>query len=489
MTNSANCDCEWLIKMVRGVMLRFDGQRKIHRSISDAHGAYHAYRPATDVSLAVYLEEFTALVETIEHYGGCIGHDTALIEHETAAAMLEAKKKAARDKLLAMDFLKKAPRGRFGGLLMDLDNLFSRGANQYPKDLVEAHALLVNYQPPCNPTNKPLPEKTDEDKEGKGGGSDMSFAQLATPVPGTDGSLYSHIQCFACKRKGHYADMCPRDDVVQLFQTDDPDAKQANEDANFTFTSVGVRETPIPQTWVLLDSQSTVSVFCNASLLTRIRPCKVPLVVLTNGGRQTSNYVGEVRNFGTVWYNPDSLANILSLAEVRCKYRVTMDSALEPSMCVHRSNGTVMKFVEYASGLYYHDTAPSIKPSSESVSGYSFIVTVAGNKDRFHRREIEDANWARALYAMIGRPSQQQFEFILNNNLIRNCPVTVDDARRAVTIYGPDVPALKGKAVKSEPVRVPTSAPGTVPVPILGDHGNVTLCADFFFVQGMPFFT
>jgi len=181
---------------------------------------------------------------------------------------------------------------------------------------------------------------------------------------------------------------------VQLFQADDPDAELADEEANFTFTTVGARETPIPRLWVLLDSPSTVSVFCNASLLTQIRPCKVPLIVLTNGGWQTSNHVGEVQNFGTVWYNPDSLANILSLAEVRCKYRVTMDSALEPSMCVHWSDGTIMKFIEYASGLYYHDTAANIKPSSKPVSGYPFIVTVAGNKDRFHCCEIEDANQA-----------------------------------------------------------------------------------------------
>ncbi len=135
---------------------------------------------------------------------------------------------------------------------------------------------------------------------------------------------------------------------------------------------------------MLLDSHLTVSVFCNASLLTHIQPCKVPLVVLTNGGWQTSNHIGEVQNFGTIWYNPKSLANILSLAEVRHRYRVTMDSTLEASMCVHHSDSTIMKFVEYASGLYYHDTAPSVKPSSESVSRYSFIVTVARNKDCFH---------------------------------------------------------------------------------------------------------
>jgi len=91
----------------------------------------------------------------------------------------------------------------------------------------------------------------------------------------------------------------------------------------------------IPPSWVLLDSQSTVSVFRNKHLLSSVRDSDHSMKVFTNGGTQTSSMVGEVRNFGTVWYNPNSLANILSLAEVRKKFRVTMDSAIEAALCVH----------------------------------------------------------------------------------------------------------------------------------------------------------
>jgi len=86
--------------------------------------------------------------------------------------------------------------------------------------------------------------------------------------------------------------------------------------AEFMFTSIGAKGITIPKTWVLLDSQSTISVFCNKELLTHIRPCTVPLKVLTNGGEQVSHFVGQVHNFGTMWYNLCSLANILLLAEV-----------------------------------------------------------------------------------------------------------------------------------------------------------------------------
>ena len=66
--------------------------------------------------------------------------------------------------------------------------------------------------------------------------------------------------------------------------------------------------------------------------------------------------VGTVKNFGQVWFNEESLANILSLAEVRKKkFRVTMDTSEEASISVHHQDGSIMKFIEYQSGLYYYD--------------------------------------------------------------------------------------------------------------------------------------
>jgi len=123
-----------------------------------------------------------------------------------------------------------------------------------------------------------------------------------------------------------------------------------------------------------------------------------------------------------------------------------MDTALEASMSIHRADKSIMKFMEFRMGLCYHDTNPSINSTSEYVSGYSFVTTVAGNKDRYLHCKIEVADCAWELYTMIGCPLQQQFEHILNNNLISNCPVMVDNARRTgVRIYGPNVQSLNGK--------------------------------------------
>jgi hypothetical protein len=129
-----------------------------------------------------------------------------------------------------------------------------------------------------------------------------------------------------------------------------------------------------------------------------------------------------------------------------------MDMSVEAALCVHCSDGSIMKFIECRLGLYYHDAAAAVQPNSNTnVIDYSFVSTVTNNKAQFPRREIEGADKARALYRKIGRPFQQQFEQILAKNLIRNCPVTVDDAKRALLIYGPNVAAHKGKQQKAPP--------------------------------------
>ncbi len=203
-----------------------------------------------------------------------------------------------------------------------------------------------------------------------------------------------------------------------------------------------------------------------------------------------SNLIGDLGNFGPVWYNEDSLANILSLAQVRKRCRVTMDTAQEAAMVVHRKDGSMMKFKEFRSGLYYYDPKEPAPPNStkSSVSDYCLIQTVDNNKRMFHRREVEGADRARELHRKLGRPSQKRFEHILNNGLLHNCPVTAKDARRAAIIYGPDVATIKGSSVRTPGAHVPMFHPIILPPYILQHHRRITLSQDIFYVQGIPFY-
>ena len=82
----------------------------------------------------------------------------------------------------------------------------------------------------------------------------------------------------------------------------------------------------IDPTWVLLDSESTIDLFCNALLLTNIRKVDVKLNIFCNAGKRTNNMVGELEGYGIVWYYADGIANILLLYRISQRSHVTYDS-------------------------------------------------------------------------------------------------------------------------------------------------------------------
>jgi hypothetical protein len=69
--------------------------------------------------------------------------------------------------------------------------------------------------------------------------------------------------------------------------------------------------------------------------------------------------IGEFGTYGTVWFNPRAIANILSLKRVRQKYAVAYKVKADGSakFVVTCPNGMTIDFVESLSRLYYHDTA------------------------------------------------------------------------------------------------------------------------------------
>jgi hypothetical protein len=124
---------------------------------------------------------------------------------------------------------------------------------------------------------------------------------------------------------------------------------------------------------ILLDLQSTMSVCNKLAMLTNIQESGRVLGAFTNGGHQDSSQVGDFPNLGEVWYNPLSIANILSLSNVRKVCQYTMDPSITPALHVHRHDGAIMKFKEHTSGLYVFNT----KESSPHVKHYTMVTTVA----------------------------------------------------------------------------------------------------------------
>ena len=70
----------------------------------------------------------------------------------------------------------------------------------------------------------------------------------------------------------------------------------------------------IPMSWILLDNQSTVNVFMSHHLLGNIRTIAATMKIHCNAGVSHTNQVGDLPGYGTVWFHPSGIANILSLS-------------------------------------------------------------------------------------------------------------------------------------------------------------------------------
>jgi len=109
----------------------------------------------------------------------------------------------------------------------------------------------------------------------------------------------------------------------------------------------------IPDSWILLDSQSTVDVFMNKKLLKNIHDAKQPLSLHCNTGIATVNKVGDLPGYGTVWFYENGIANILTLNNMKKKYRVTYDSTACDCFAVHKVDSTKHVFKPSKKGLFY----------------------------------------------------------------------------------------------------------------------------------------
>ena len=88
-----------------------------------------------------------------------------------------------------------------------------------------------------------------------------------------------------------------------------------------------------------------------------------------------------------MWYNPDSMLNILAFSDVRKHFRVTMDTSVTDTLKVHMKEGHVLELKEVMSGLYLlHD----YDIPNKKVSTYSFLTLVKCNKENFRLESSEN---------------------------------------------------------------------------------------------------
>src|SRR5210317_1268682 len=420
----------------------------------------------------------------------------------TAEEIIEKKKelvKAIQNKIKAITILEKADRKRFGNLQIMMKNAYLMGKDEYPKEVHEAQMLLNNYKSVWRPGGRTITPRSPTPPRNSRNNA-VTFLQAGEHqvsfICGTNGTFIPRITCHLCKLKGHYKSMCPirRDEQGNKLEEDGSTEQAAGQEVRSThfrseilLNQHGVAH--VNPNWILLDSESSEHIFCNERLVrTNVRetPDGEVLRMHSNGGHLDTNTRAD---FGAieVWFNKNSLANILSLALITDKYRVTMDSWTVNALIVHISEGHELRFNRVSERLYALD-ASNINISKLN-SAFSFLLsTVEDNKSMYRARDVRKADEAVVLNRKTNHMAKDKFVRVVKNNLIRNCPVTVGDIRRSHAIYGPPIPPIKGRTRYQESGRVRENEIVELPVELYEDMKNATLCADFFYVNRITVF-
>ena len=167
-----------------------------------------------------------------------------------------------------------------------------------------------------------------------------------------------------------------------------------------------------------------------------------------NSGVKVVDKIGDLPGYGTVWYEPTGIANILSMSREKKKFRVIFDS--EGGNCFRMVlPEREVKFQLSPNRLYYFDAA-------DRKNSVLLLNTVSENRERFTPRDYKGDWESRRGMHLLGFPPERDFENMVRSKMIVNCPVTFSDVKNAKLIFGTDITSLKGKSVRRKPASVIT---------------------------------
>jgi hypothetical protein len=189
-----------LLKSIKDTTHSFKDEKWKAHALYESKQRFFLNHQDRNMSVANYREKFMNLIEVLEHSGGSI-HEEALVEEAlgnvTASAatpeQLKDAMKKAREEFMACAFLLGADRNRYGKLVEDLENSYIQKHDIYPKTLNDAYNLLLHWKHDARNQIR----ATGTDSEG------VAFVQTTDT---------SQVTCYLCKKKGHYANKCPKKD-------------------------------------------------------------------------------------------------------------------------------------------------------------------------------------------------------------------------------------------------------------------------------------
>jgi hypothetical protein len=500
-----------LLKIIKNTAFSFETQKNSWQASREVIHHFYMVSQGKHMTTQDYLKHFQNMVDVIDYTSGVIGKlpglkgKLLLLKGKTLAQMTIEERAAlpleSQEQYLAMEFILSANWSRYSRLLEEMENEYLKGIDNWPTTVTGAYHLLTNYrQDRRNMMRMGAVEGVAFTSTGK---------ETAVTLAQNSPKKKSPVDCLkiTCHRCGGLGHECPEEDNdgapkkdatalvnIGLAEGEFEEGNHVNFLTGVQFVqehSMGTRMHMkssegghFPSNWILLNNQSTVDVFHNAKLLTNVRTSDKNLDFHCNAGVATTNLIGNFPGYGTVWYHPKGIANILSLSRMRERgYRVVYDSGAANQFIMHMSDGSPPRvFQQSPRGLFYMDML-----NRDGTQPVALVTTVASNKSRYTNRAYSCTVLAHRLQRIIGRPSILIFLRIVDDNLLPNCPITRKDILAAEYIFGPNVGSLKGKTVHKAAAHVDLRTVD-IPASLITQYREVILATDVMFVNKILFF-
>ena len=484
-----------LLTLIRQSLYQRSTTRHPTHNLVDAYKSLYRFRQGEHMSNSEYLEKMKDLIEVVEHFGEEIGCTQSRIasfldrssddNQERSEQDFTTAKLRAREEFMACLLLTQSDPKRYGNLILDVENEFTRGTDGYPNTLSKAYDMLVNYKSSNTTSSRHRPPidtafiQDDNHRtsghQGRGGGGRGR---------GSGGRGSGHQGRGSGRGAGpRSSNNTATDDQNHLVDTDNQD----NNDHYPYVPSAVTLISPVQsdgyslKDYLVLDTGSSVDIISNPDLLTCMHRSSHPKQVRCNAGTITLNTQATLGSYPSpVWYNPHGIANILSLHNVQQHYRVTMDTAINANITVHtNTDHRPMIFRPIHNGLY-------VCPIDQSHQ-WCFFDTVQDNKAGYTPRQQRQAADARRLQHITMYPNTRQL-MDQHSIILRNNPITRENILAAEHIYGTNLASLKGKTVHRS-IAHATGETAGVPQSVWdAQQGSVNLAIDIFYVNNITFF-